>query len=68
MAYISLQIGPHTLDVAPNRGGLNLRLWCRCTLQMDHHCPVVNNCVGAHNAKQFLLYMCALKLSLHPTL
>ncbi|KLT45715.1 zf-DHHC-domain-containing protein, partial [Cutaneotrichosporon oleaginosum] len=39
---------------------------CRqCVLKMDHHCPWLDNCVGYHNQKSFVLfttYTCLLAL------
>ncbi|KAI5449247.1 hypothetical protein NCC49_005163 [Naganishia albida] len=35
----------------------------RCVLMMDHHCPWINQCVGLHNLRYFLLFMAWLSLA-----
>ena len=37
---------------------------CKCVMNMDHHCPWVNNCVGFHILKSFLLFVLYLTLAM----
>ena len=33
------------------------RICGRCIVRMDHHCPWMNNCIGANNQKHFILFL-----------
>lgn len=35
----------------------------RCVLCMDHHCPWINNCIGAKNKKIFILMLLYINLT-----
>ncbi|KAI9176051.1 hypothetical protein H9P43_006416 [Blastocladiella emersonii ATCC 22665] len=35
----------------------------RCVLKMDHHCPWLNNCVGHHNHRYFVVFLVYVSLA-----
>ncbi|KKK26099.1 putative palmitoyltransferase (SidR) [Aspergillus ochraceoroseus] len=36
----------------------------RCVSKHDHHCPWIDNCVGANNLRHFVLYIICLEISI----
>ncbi|KAL4869977.1 Palmitoyltransferase akr1 [Aspergillus spectabilis] len=36
----------------------------RCVAKHDHHCPWIDNCVGANNLRQFVLYIICLEIGI----
>lgn len=40
----------------------------RCVLNMDHHCPWINNCVGFWNRKFFILLLIYVLLTTYYTI
>lgn len=36
--------------------------WDRCVAEFDHHCPVVGNCIGVGNRREFFGYLVTLLL------
>ncbi|KJA16200.1 hypothetical protein HYPSUDRAFT_47637, partial [Hypholoma sublateritium FD-334 SS-4] len=39
------------------------RICKKCVLKYDHHCPGINQCVGIHNERHFVMFMAYLVLS-----
>jgi palmitoyltransferase len=36
----------------------------RCVAKHDHHCPWIDNCVGANNLRHFVLYIICLEIGI----
>ncbi|KAI0783899.1 DHHC palmitoyltransferase-domain-containing protein [Irpex lacteus] len=39
------------------------RICKRCVLKYDHHCPGVNQCIGLHNERHFVLFLVNLSIA-----
>jgi len=49
-------------ELRPERAH-HCRICKRCVLKYDHHCPWLNQCVGLHNERHFMLFLIYISLS-----
>jgi len=49
-------------QIRPERSH-HCRICDRCVLKYDHHCPWINQCVGLHNERHFVLFLIYISIS-----